>query len=80
MSAYRRVANTRIDVSNNSCAQAFTLRVRPALDTMGSVVDRTRMSIYKMYARLGLPCPVTGSHGVVGSAALAHEQHQQQPP
>ena len=54
--------------------QAFTLRVRPAVDTVESVVDRTKMSIYKTFARLGLPCPVTGTAGHVGRTAMQTEQ------
>lgn len=55
--------------------QAFTLRVRPAVDSLESVVDRTKMSIYKTFARLGLPCPVTGAPGHVGRTAVQAEQH-----
>jgi len=54
--------------------QAFTLRVRPAVDNVESVVDRTKMSIYKTFARLGLPCPVTGTEGHVGRTAVQAEQ------
>ena len=41
-------------------AQAFELRVRPALDSVGSAVDRCKMAIYTAFAAYGLPCPVTG--------------------
>ena len=54
--------------------QAFTLRVRPALDSVESVLDRTKMSIYKTFARLGLPCPITGSAGEIGQQALQEQQ------
>ena len=54
--------------------QAFTLRVRPAVDTVESVLDRTKMSIYKTFARLGLPCPITGTAGQVGRTAVQAEQ------
>ena len=54
--------------------QAFTLRVRPAIDNVESLVDRTKMSIYKTFARLGLPCPVTGTAGHVGRSAMQAEQ------
>lgn len=54
--------------------QAFTLRVRPAVDDLESVVDRTKMSIYKTFARLGLPCPITGSPASIGKEAIKTEQ------
>ncbi|CAL8470776.1 g10318 [Coccomyxa elongata] len=55
--------------------EAFTLRVRPAIDSVESVVDRTKMTIYKTFARLGLPCPITGSPGSIGKEAIQTEQH-----
>ncbi|CAK0787317.1 hypothetical protein CVIRNUC_010535 [Coccomyxa viridis] len=54
--------------------EAFTLRVRPAIDSAQSVVDRSKMSIYKTFARLGLPCPVTGTAGHIGKTAVHAEQ------
>ena len=41
--------------------QAFTLRVRPALDTPTAALDRVKMNIYTTFAKYGLPCPVTGN-------------------
>lgn len=60
---------------NPVCLQAFTLRVRPAVDSVESIVDRTKMTIYKTFARLGLPCPITGSPGSIGKEAIQTEQH-----
>lgn len=40
--------------------QAFTLRVRPAVDTPNAAVDRIKMNIYTTFAKYGLPCPITG--------------------
>ncbi len=57
------------------CGQAFTLRVRPAVDNVESVVDRSKMTIYKTFARLGLPCPITGTPGSIGKEAIQTEQH-----
>jgi cytochrome c heme-lyase len=54
--------------------QAFTLRVRPALDSAEAVLDRTKMSVYKTFARLGLPCPITGAAGEIGQQALQEQQ------
>ena len=43
--------------------QAFELCVRPALDNVGSAVDRCKMAIYTSFAAAGLPCPITGKSG-----------------
>lgn len=48
---------------------AFDLRVRPALDAPGALLDRTKMTVYTTFAALGLPCPVTGAPGAIGAAA-----------
>jgi cytochrome c heme-lyase len=48
--------------------------VRPALDTPGALVDRTRMAIYERFAAWGLPCPITGQSGGLASAAAAAAQ------
>lgn len=42
------------------CMQAFTLRVRPALDTPTAALDRVKMNIYTTFAKYSLPCPITG--------------------
>ena len=49
--------------------QAFTVDVRPALDSVGSAMDRLKMGIYVWCSRLGVPCPVTGMHPTAASAA-----------
>ena len=46
--------------SKGWCLQAFTLRVRPAVDTSTAALDRVKMNIYTTFAKYGLPCPVTG--------------------
>lgn len=43
-----------------SLMQAFTLRVRPAVDSTSAALDRVKMNIYTTFAKYGLPCPVTG--------------------
>jgi cytochrome c heme-lyase len=48
---------------------AFSLRVRPALDSPGAALDRVKMQIYTAFAAAGLPCPVTGAPGRIGPAA-----------
>jgi cytochrome c heme-lyase len=48
----------------------FEIVARPALDSAGALVDRARMAVYVAFARLGLPCPVTGSGGDLGAKAL----------
>jgi cytochrome c heme-lyase len=48
----------------------FEIVARPALDSAGALVDRARMAVYVAFARLGLPCPVTGSGGDLGQKAL----------
>ena len=47
-------------LSKRWALQAFELCVRPALDSVGSAVDRVKMVIYTTFAAAGLPCPVTG--------------------
>lgn len=48
----------------------FEIVARPALDSAGALVDRARMAVYVAFARLGLPCPVTGGGGDLGARAL----------
>jgi cytochrome c heme-lyase len=50
---------------------AFSLRVRPALDSPGAALDRIKMGVYTAFAAAGLPCPVTGAPGRIGAAAAA---------
>lgn len=33
---------------------------RPALDSFASVHDRVKMSVYRVCAKMGIPCPITG--------------------
>jgi len=49
---------------------AFEIVARPAIDSAGALVDRARMAVYVGFARLGLPCPVTGGGGDLGQRAL----------
>ena len=49
---------------------AFTLRVRPALDSPGAALDRAKMQVYTAFAAAGLPCPVTGAPGRIGAAVV----------
>lgn len=49
-----------ITVLTSHTLQAFTLRVRPAVDTPAAALDRVKMNIYTTFAKYGLPCPVTG--------------------
>jgi len=47
--------------------EAFTVDARPALDSVGALLDRTKMSIYTKFAEYGLPCPITGQPGRLAS-------------
>jgi cytochrome c heme-lyase len=51
--------------------QAFEIVTRPALDSLDAAVDRMKMTIYQRFAEWGLPCPITGQPGQIGSQALA---------
>ena len=53
---------------------AFTLRVRPALDSPGAALDRAKMTIYTAFAAAGLPCPVTGAPGRIGAAVVGKKE------
>ncbi|KAL6758583.1 cytochrome c/c1 heme lyase-domain-containing protein [Haematococcus lacustris] len=55
--------------------EAFEIVARPALDSLEAVVDRVKMNIYVKFAQWGLPCPITGSPGSVGSEAVQPSQH-----
>ena len=46
--------------------EQFDLTVRPALDSFDSALDRTKMFIYVECAKRGLPCPISGTEGLVG--------------
>lgn len=48
----------------------FEIVARPALDSAGALIDRARMAVYVGFARLGLPCPVTGGAGDLGARAI----------
>lgn len=51
--------------------EQFELVVRPALDSVGSAMDRAKMFTYVNCARFGVPCPITGSSSVIGEKAVA---------
>mmetsp|Transcript_1895 Transcript_1895/g.2814 ORF Transcript_1895/g.2814 Transcript_1895/m.2814 type:complete len:289 (-) Transcript_1895:533-1399(-) len=53
--------------------QAFELVVRPALDSFEAALDRVKMTIYENFAEWGLPCPITGTSGSIGSASIGKE-------
>lgn len=68
-------------------SQAFEIVARPALDSVGSALDRAKMAIYTQFAAWGLPCPITGhpnsgrfggeEQSAAGAAAAAQGQQQQ---
>jgi len=47
--------------------EAFSVDARPALDSPGALLDRTKMWIYLKSAEYGLPCPVSGHPGALVS-------------
>ena len=49
----------------------FDLVVRPAADSVGSVMDRLKMQVYVGCAVVGIPCPITGNNSELGSEARA---------
>ena len=59
---------------------AFDIRVRPALDSLGSATDRLKMWIYETCAEYRLPCPVTGHPPTTAASAQRQQQQQQQQP
>ena len=44
--------------------EAFTLDVRPALDSWTAVLDRAKMGVYLACKQYGVPCPVTGARAL----------------
>ncbi|DBA70340.1 hypothetical protein WJX79_008096 [Trebouxia sp. C0005] len=56
----RYVIDFYFDDDKAGTPEAFTLRVRPAVDTPTAALDRVKMNIYTTFAKYGLPCPITG--------------------
>jgi cytochrome c heme-lyase len=56
----RYVIDFYFDDAKAGAPDAFEVVVRPALDSPTAAVDRAKMRIYTVFARWGLPCPVTG--------------------
>lgn len=69
----RYVIDFYFDDAKAGTPEAFTLRVRPALDSPTAALDRVKMTIYEKFAQWGLPCPVTGSKGEIGAKAAGKE-------
>lgn len=69
----RYVIDFYFDDDKAGSPDAFSITVRPALDSPGAAIDRTKLFIYTNFAKWGLPCPVTGHSGNDGSGG------QQQP-
>ena len=44
----------------------FDLVVRPAADSLESVVDRVKMAVYVGCAMVGVPCPISGNNAEIG--------------
>eukprot|EP00887_Chlorella_sp_A99_P007666 scaffold20.g7666.t1 len=59
---------------------AFSITVRPALDSPEAALDRVKMAIYERFAEWGLPCPVTGAKSGSSSQAGGSQQQQQPSP
>eukprot|EP00210_Caulerpa_lentillifera_P008524 g8131.t1 len=56
----RYVIDFYFDESKAGDQEAFLVDARPALDSFTSVHDRVKMGVYRVCARLGIPCPITG--------------------
>lgn len=56
----RYVIDFYFDDEKAGSEEAFEIVARPAIDTPAAVIDRMKMQIYTIFARYGLPCPVTG--------------------
>lgn len=54
--------------------EAFEVVARPALDSVGSTLDRAKMAVYTRFAAWGLPCPITGHPN---SGRFAGQQQQE---
>ena len=57
----RYVIDFYFDVALAGSPDAFHLDVRPAVDSLSSLELRARMGVYVWCAKLGLPCPFTGT-------------------
>lgn len=58
--------------------EAFTIRARPAVDSLEAVLDRVKMKIYTTCAKYGLPCPITGHPSSVASRSPSSDQNPEQ--
>jgi len=72
----RYVIDYYFDDSKAGTPEAFEIVTRPALDSVGSAVDRIKMGIYTAFAQYGLPCPVTLKSGDFGKKVLEVEGGQ----
>ncbi|KDD72890.1 cytochrome c/c1 heme lyase [Helicosporidium sp. ATCC 50920] len=70
----RYVIDFYFDDDKAGTPEAFGLTVRPALDSPGAALDRTKMFIYTQFAKYGLPCPVTGHPSTVGVQEPGEQQ------
>lgn len=70
----RYVIDFYFDEGKAATMDAFSVDVRPALDSVDNALDRTKMGIYVWCARYGLPCPVTGMPSSLGAPATAASQ------
>lgn len=56
----RYVIDFYFDEAKAGTPDAFSVDVRPALDSVENALDRFKMNIYIQFAKWGLPCPITG--------------------
>lgn len=61
----RYVIDFYFDESRAGQLEAFEVDARPALDSPEAALDRVKMSVYKTFARYGLPCPISGHAGQI---------------
>lgn len=60
--------------------EAFSIRARPAVDSVEAVLDRAKMKIYTIFAKYGLPCPITGHQPSIASQGQDAGPEQQRQP
>ena len=56
----RYVVDFYFDESRAGEMDAFSVDVRPALDSLSSLEERTKMAVHVWCARVGVPCPFSG--------------------